>query len=294
MSSTDHEQERPNTPTITETSHTVVTENNPAYGITLESRGTRPLVPQPYEDIDLQEGAKEYTSLRVTDHDGAIYQTLVPSKTPSTTSSTKVVPTSKLALFVTLVTTVIVVSLVVIMGVIIAVLHTTASNESYLQEIKTLQKEVQTLREIANRTGQENETTLNNFYEEILSKIDQLTTTTDTQLDSHLNKVLNLQSAMESLANQVNNLTIHVNSSYQVQETSVAHLATAVGTITNQVNSFQSSMDTLNTRINSPVNIYQNCIKDTASCEGSPLAKTSYRKACITPTLPINTTVSGL
>ena len=290
MSNTDHEQERPNTPTITKTSHTVVTENNPAYGITLESRGTRPLVPQPYEDIDLQEGVKEYTSLRVTDHDGAIYQTLVPSKTPSTTSSTKVVSTNKLALFVTLVTTVIVVSLIVIMGVIIAVLHTTASNESYLQDIKTLQKEVQTLREIANRTSQEN---VNNFYEEILSKIDQLNTTTDTQLDRHLNKVLKLQTTMESLANQVNNLTVHVNSSHQVQETRVAYLETAVGTITNQVNSLQSSVDTVTTRINSSVNIYQNCIKDTTSCEGSPLAQTSYRRACITPTLPINTTVSG-
>lgn len=302
MSSTAQEQERSTTgeasDTVTtgETSNTVTTVNNPAYGITLGSRGTRPTVPQPYEDIDLQEGNTLYTSLTVTDHNGTAYQTLVPQKPPSMTSSRRMTSTTKLTLLVTLLTTTTVVGLILILGVIIAVLHTTASNGgyTYMQEIKTLQEEVQTLRKITNLTSQENETALSDFSEQILLKIAEFKMATDTQLASHSNRVQDLQTAMESLANQVNTIATHVNSSNQdsLEETGVAHLQTTVNTITNKVNSLQSTVDTLTTRVNSSVNLYQNCIKDTANCQGNPLASTSYRRACITPALPVNTTVS--
>ena len=61
-----------------------------------------------------------------------------------------------------------------------------------------------------------------------------------------------------------------------------------------QLSSLQSSMNTLTTRVNSPMNLYQNCTEETRSCSLLPTSRstTNYWRWCDTARLPINRTVS--
>ena len=61
------------------------------------------------------------------------------------------------------------------------------------------------------------------------------------------------------------------------------------GTMT-QLNSLQSSVSSLTTRVNSRVNLYQNCSQDTRSCTST--SGSAYWKLCTTPSLPANKPVS--
>ncbi len=58
----------------------------------------------------------------------------------------------------------------------------------------------------------------------------------------------------------------------------------------NAISNLQSSVSSLTTRINSPVNLYQSCIQETRSCTGA--SRTGYLNDCITPYLPVNKSVS--
>ena len=70
-------------------------------------------------------------------------------------------------------------------------------------------------------------------------------------------------------------------------------LNTAKDTTMAQLSSLQSSVKTLTTRVNSPVNLYQNCIEETRSCDVTvPDTQDDttniYVESCDTPPLPIN------
>ena len=93
---------------------------------------------------------------------------------------------------------------------------------------------------------------------------------------------------LENKLNQTHNTAMTQLSSLQ---SSVNTLNTYKSTSTARLSSLQSSVNTLTTRVNSPVNLYQNCSQETRSCTNSASGST-YVKYCVTPSLHINITVS--
>ena len=75
-------------------------------------------------------------------------------------------------------------------------------------------------------------------------------------------------------------------------QSSVDTLNTDRNTTTFQLSSLQSSVNTLTSRVNSPVNLYQNCTEETASCVIPPTSTHYYWRQCFTTALPINRAVS--
>ncbi len=75
-------------------------------------------------------------------------------------------------------------------------------------------------------------------------------------------------------------------------QSSVSSLNTANEATTTQLNSLQSSMSSLTTRVNSPVNLYQNCIQETRSCTIGPRTTDIYWAWCYTDYQPISKAVS--
>lgn len=80
---------------------------------------------------------------------------------------------------------------------------------------------------------------------------------------------------------------LHVNT---LQE-NTATLTRLRSHIISQLSSIQSSMNNLTTRVNSPVNLYQNCIKETRNCTKAARVDT-WVTFCTTDPLPTNVTVS--
>ena len=58
-----------------------------------------------------------------------------------------------------------------------------------------------------------------------------------------------------------------------------------------QLNSLQSSVNSLTTRVNSPVNLYQNCIQETRNCTIGPRTTNTYWTWCETAYGPISRAV---
>ena len=110
---------------------------------------------------------------------------------------------------------------------------------------------------------------------------------------SHL-QVGNLQSKIEQLENQLNRTTTELDT-VQRDLAQMSNLQSFMDTFQNssavaQLSSLQSSVDTLITRVNSSVNLYQNCRVDTQTCTIAPGAR--YWARCSTqPGLPSNVTV---
>jgi len=89
-----------------------------------------------------------------------------------------------------------------------------------------------------------------------------------------------IQASVNELRTSRDSTNVHFNSLQSV----VNSINTAQHTITNQVQEF-------NVRINTPVNIYQNCSEETRSCTVSA-SYNYYARYCTTNSLPANTTVS--
>ena len=97
---------------------------------------------------------------------------------------------------------------------------------------------------------------------------------------------------MEILMKENQKLMLQLNKTKTDSET--AGLINTLTTTNNAnmalLNSLQSSVGSLTTRVNSPVNLYQNCIQETRSCTGT--SGTGYLKDCVTPSLSVNKSVS--
>ncbi len=74
-------------------------------------------------------------------------------------------------------------------------------------------------------------------------------------------------------------------------QSSVSSLNTTNGVTMTQLNNTQSSVNSLTTRVNSQVNLYQNCTQETQSCT-SAQSGSAYRRFCTTSFLPVNKSVS--
>ena len=96
---------------------------------------------------------------------------------------------------------------------------------------------------------------------------------------------------IETVQCSVNTLNTTTMTQLSSLQSSVNTLSIAKNTTMAQLSSVQSSMNILTTRVNSPVNLYQNCIQETRSCTNSASGST-YAKYCYTSTLHINITVS--
>ena len=121
----------------------------------------------------------------------------------------------------------------------------------------------------------ENEVVLNNSR-----KIDGVYSEVNAVTDRLQSSVSSLNTANGATTTQLNSL-----------QSSVSSLNAANGATTTQLNSLQTSVNSLTTRVNSPVNLYQNCIQETGSCTNYERGSV-YWTYCITPTLPVNKSVS--
>ncbi len=154
------------------------------------------------------------------------------------------------------------------------------------QGMDSLMKEIQELKMQLNKTKEASETEIAKLKRDLTRiETDGLNTLTATNnatmalLNSLQSSVSSLNTANEATMTQLNSL-----------QSSVSSLNTANGATTTQLNSLQSSVSSLTTRVNSPVNLYQNCIQETESCTVASYPANS--KACVTPNLPAIKSVS--
>ena len=136
------------------------------------------------------------------------------------------------------------------------------TNSNFMAELNSLESSVSSL----NRTNGAAVTQLNSLQSSV-SSLNTTNQSTTTQLNS-------LQSSVSTLESVLNSL-------------SPGQVVTTV----NAISSLQSSVNSLTTRVNSPVNLYQNCTQETESCT-STQSGSAYRKFCTTPSLPVNKSVS--
>ncbi len=126
------------------------------------------------------------------------------------------------------------------------------------------------------------------------SKVDDELSHLSSKVKSNFRKLLtdfqHLENEVEvNISRKLDRVEVHaVTDSLQ---SSLSSLNTANGATTTQLNSLQSSVNSLTTRVNSPVNLYQNCTQETRSCTNAQSGSV-YWKYCITPTLPVNKSVS--
>ncbi len=114
---------------------------------------------------------------------------------------------------------------------------------------------------------------------------------TDNDFMTELNTLgSSVNSADNLFDTQLNSLQFSINSRLNSLQSSVSSLNTANGATTTQLNSLQSSVGSLTSQVNSPVNLYQNCIQETRSCTGT--SGSAYWKNCTTSHLPVNKLVS--
>ena len=107
----------------------------------------------------------------------------------------------------------------------------------------------------------------------------------NTELEKLIdNKIQELQREMnQSLQTQVEQM---------ITEYHQTRLLEVTNNLTSELNSLQSSVDTLTTQVNSPVNLYQNCTEETRTCDIEPTSDVRYWRYCPTDFLLINITVS--
>ena len=90
------------------------------------------------------------------------------------------------------------------------------------------------------------------------------------------------------------NITLQTQLEQMINEYHQTRLLQVTSNITSDLSSLQSSVDTLTTRVNSPVNLYKDCTQETRSCDIEPSSESDVRywRYCPTDFLPINITVS--
>ena len=87
--------------------------------------------------------------------------------------------------------------------------------------------------------------------------------------------------------NQMNNST-----NEQKLTKEIWQLQSQVGTLQESQTTLQLLVDTLKKQVNSPVNLYQNCIEETRSCRMGQNQPNVYRRECVTGQVPIEEPVS--
>ena len=109
-------------------------------------------------------------------------------------------------------------------------------------------------------------------------------------ITSHL-QIGNLQSELQQLKNQLNWTTTEHGT---LAQTSNLQPFTQNSSAMAQLNSLQSSVDTLTTRVNTPVNLYQNCIEESRTCKVNTPSNAAYRRYCYTAPISITKNVSTI
>lgn len=268
---------------------TMDTEHNPAYGVRLQRTGNPLQTPGPYEDMDITDTGNNstYTSLKVLPAANEInYQTLTQSTTASSNKPRKKKTDSRVALILIALTSAVAILLVLMLGAIVGLLHSTSRTDMEIQ-LETLQLEVNNLRELLNVT---------------------LVLPSNTSMDgSHLQLQINeLYKANQSVAQFTTNISEHVNSLFAAMtslnmdtQNNITQLAIQVATdqdtTTSQLSSLQSSVNNLDTRISSPINIYENCTEESTNCTADTFPHDRlYRTGCDTLGIPLNRKVSQL
>ena len=134
-------------------------------------------------------------------------------------------------------------------------------------EIDLLKGEIQELREKLNQSRLE----MNSLKQNI-----DFTDTVEisTELNIIRSSVNTLNAVQQSMATQLIN-----------QHTSIEALNTTSTQLDEQMSSLQSTADTLNTKINSPVNLYQNCYEETRVCRIDPTSGVFFTRECSTSAL---------
>ncbi len=148
------------------------------------------------------------------------------------------------------------------------------------QDMENLMMDFQELQVQLNETKEASKTEIVKLKMMLQNSIHTANNATTTQLNS-------LQSSVSSL-NTTNGATMSQLNSLQ---SLVSSLNTTNGETMTQLNSLQTSVNSLTTRVNSPVNLYHNCIQETRSCT-STQSGSAYRRFCTTSFLPVNKSVS--
>ncbi len=150
------------------------------------------------------------------------------------------------------------------------------ANGATTTQLNSLQSSVSSLNTANGAT-----TTQLNSLQSSVSSLNTANGATTTQLNSLQSSVTSLNTANGATTTQLNSL-----------QSSVSSLNTANGATTTQLNSLQSSVNSLTTQVNSPVNLYQNCIQETESCTIGPRTTDTYWAQCYTDYAPISKAVS--
>ncbi len=100
------------------------------------------------------------------------------------------------------------------------------------------------------------------------------------------------------LLKEIQELKMQLNKTKEESETKIAKLKNDFeNTLTIEknatmtlLNSLQSAVNSLTTRVNTPVNLYQNCIQETRSCTDQ--SGVAHWDHCVTSSLPVNKSVN--
>ena len=146
-------------------------------------------------------------------------------------------------------------------------------------QIGNLQNKIETLEQQLNQTEnvglqpkttqlsslQSSVNTLNTDRDTTMAQLNSLQSSVDTlnnDRDTTMAQLNSLQSSVDTLNNDRDTTMDQLNS----LQTVVNGLNTVQHSTTSQLSSLQSSVGTLTTRVNSPVNLHQNCIDETTNC----------------------------
>ena len=134
----------------------------------------------------------------------------------------------------------------------------------------------------------------------VVNSVNHVQHLTTTQLSEVQSSIDTLRSMLNISTSQLNSLrtTWDSHSTAMAQLNSLQTVVNGLNTVqhstTSHLNSLQSSVNTITDRVNSPVNLYQNCTEETRSCTISTSSSSNYYwRYCTTPSLAINSTVSS-
>ena len=108
-----------------------------------------------------------------------------------------------------------------------------------------------------------------------------------SQVESHQ---MNDSKIMNSFQSSVSTLQTSMSDHVASLRSSVKNLTTELVSTATQTDSLQSLVSTLNSRIDSPVNLYQGCRRDISTCE---LQSNPFWRWCTTPSLSIDIEVGS-
>ncbi len=169
------------------------------------------------------------------------------------------------------------------------------------QDMENLMMDFQELQVELNETKEASKTEIAKLKIILQNSIHTANNAIMTQLNSLQSSVSSLNTTNEATVTQLNSLQSSVSSLNSTNgatmtqlnslQSSVSSLNTTNGVTMTQLNNTQSSVNSLTTRVNSQVNLYQNCTQETQSCT-SAQSGSAYRRFCTTSFLPVNKSVS--